>query len=128
MKRLTLAVGTIIGLAGLAVLIVPTAVVAVANHPVSAPRLYATALIRIAVGALFLSVAADARLPWLMRSLGSFAIIAGISTLCVGTHGAVVIAAWISQQSLTVLRMFGLIPLILGALVIYGCGIVRRAV
>ena len=122
MKRLTLAVGIIIGLAGLAVLIAPAAVVSLANHPVTAARLYATGLIRIALGVLFLSVAPAAQIPWLMRALGAFAVVAGIGTFFVGINGAAVIAAWISQQSLTTLRMFGLVPLILGGLVIYGCG------
>lgn len=128
MKTLTTAVGTIISLAGLAILFFPAAIVSLAAHPLTTPELYASGLIRIALGVLFVSVASDARAPWLMRTLGGISLLAGLGTLFLGLQRAGAIAAWISAASLTTLRLLGLIPLILGALVIYACGPVRRAV
>ena len=85
-------------------------------------------MIRIAIGVLFISVARDARRPWLLRALGGVAVFAGVGTLFLGVQRAGAIADWISQRGMETVRAFGLLPLVLGALVIYACGPARRAV
>ncbi len=127
MKTLTIVVGTIICLAGLAILLFPAPVVWLAARPLTSPQLYVSGLIRIALGVLFVSVASTARIPWLMRALGGISLLAGIGTFFLGLQRAGAIAAWISGATFTTLRLLGLIPLILGALVIYACGPARRA-
>ena len=127
MKTLTIAVGAIICLAGLAILLFPAPIVWLAARPLTTPQLYASGLIRIALGVLFVWVASTARVPWLMRTLGGISFLAGIGTLFLGLQRASAIAAWIAATTFTTLRLLGLIPLILGALVIYACGPARRA-
>jgi hypothetical protein len=91
-------------------------------------QLYTSALIRVAIGVLFLSVARTARVPGVLRVLGAIAIIAGAATVFVGVERARAIADWTSHQEAAVVRLFGLLPLVLGALVVYACGSLRRAV
>ncbi len=118
----------VVAVAGLAILLMPAGVLSLAGHSVSPPQLYASGILRIAIGVLFISVAGDARVPWLLRVLGGVALVAGIGALFLGVQPARAIADWLSQQSLDVVRLLGLLPLALGILVIYACGSTRRAV
>jgi uncharacterized protein YjeT (DUF2065 family) len=128
MKTLVLAVGALIVIAGLGVFLFPAAVLALARHPVTRLQLYASAVIRVGLGALFIAVARDARLPWLLRLIGGFLLVAGIGTFLLGLERAGAIANWISQRSPTEVRLFGTVPVILGVLVIHACRGARRAV
>ena len=77
---------------------------------------------------LFILVARSTRMPWLLQVLGGITILAGVATLFLGLGRARAIAEWTLQQGARVVRLFGLLPLVLGALVVYACGAVRRAV
>jgi hypothetical protein len=127
-KSLALAVGALIAAAGLILIVFPDIVPWLAVHPLTLFELFTSAIIRIAIGILFISAARTARIPWLLQLLGGFAIVAGIATVFIGVDRARAIAEWMSQQGVGAVRVFGLLPLVLGALVIYACGPVRRAV
>jgi hypothetical protein len=127
-KSLALVVGALIALAGLLLIIFPGIVPWLAVHPVTLLELVASAIVRIAIGILFISAARTARIPWLLQLLGGIAIFAGIATVFLGVDRARAITEWMSQQGAGEVRVFGLLPLVLGALVIYGCGSMRRAV
>ena len=128
MKSLALVVGALIAIAGLILIVFPGIVPWLAVHPLTLLELFTSAIIRIAIGILFISVARTARIPWLLQLLGGIAIVAGIATVFIGVGRARAIAEWMSQQGVGAVRVFGLLPLVLGALVIYACGPVRRAV
>jgi hypothetical protein len=127
-KSLALVVGALIALAGLILIIFPGIVLWLAVHPLTLLELFASAMIRIAIGILFISAARTARIPWLLQLLGGIAIVAGVATVFIGVDRAQAIAEWMAQQGVGVVRVFGLLPLLLGVLVIYACGPVRRAV
>jgi hypothetical protein len=127
-KSLARVVGALIAVAGLTLIVVPVIVPWLALHPLTLFELFASAIIRIAIGILFISAARTARIPWLLQLLGGIAIVAGVATLFIGVDRARAIAEWMSQQGVGVVRVFGLLPLLLGVLVIYACGPVRRAV
>jgi hypothetical protein len=126
-KRLTLAVGALLAAAGLGLTIFPALVSWLAQHPLTPLQLYTSAAIRIAIGALFISAARTARLPWVLRVLGAIAIMAGTATVFIGIDRARAIVDWTSHQGAAVVRLFGLLALVLGALVVYACGSLRRA-
>ena len=128
MKRLVIAVGALLVAAGLALILFPAVVAWLARHPVTHLQLYTSAVIRIAIGVLFLSVARTARMPLVLQVLGAISIVAGAATVFIGVDRAQAIADWISHQAVTVVRCFGLLPLVLGAAVVYASGPVRRAV
>jgi hypothetical protein len=127
-KSLALAAGALIAVAGLILIVFPGIVPWLAVHPLTLLELLTSAIIRIAIGILFISVAPTARIPWLLQLLGGIAMVAGIATVFIGVDRARAIAEWMSQQGVGVVRAFGLLPLVLGVLVIYACGPVRRAV
>ena len=128
MKSLVFAVGALLVAAGLTLMLFPAVAAWLAQHPLTLLQLYTSAVIRIAIGVLFLSVARTGRVPWVLPVLGAIAIIAGAATVLIGVDRARAIADWTSHQGGTVVRLFGLLPLVLGALVVYACGPVRRAV
>ncbi len=128
MKSLALVVGALIAVAGLILIVFPDIVPWLAVHPLTLLELFASAMIRIAIGLLFISAARTARIPWLLQLLGGIAIVAGGATVFIGVDRAQAIAEWMTQQGVGVVRVFGLLPVLLGVLVIYACGPVRRAV
>lgn len=128
MKSLALVVGALIAVAGLILIVFPGIVPWLAVHPLTLLELFTSAIIRIAIGILFISAARTARIPGLLQWLGGIAILAGIATVFIGVDRARAIAEWMSQQGVGAVRAFGLLPLVLGALVIYACGPLRRAV
>ena len=128
MKGLSLVIGALIAAAGLVLIVFPGIVGWLSQHPLTPLELYTSAVIRIAIGAAFMMAARTARSPQLLQVLGAIAIIAGIATVFLGVERAQAIAAWMSQQGGGVVRLFGLLPLVLGVLVVFACGPVRRAV
>lgn len=96
--------------------------------PPTSLELYSSAVIRVLIGALFFAGARTARVPWLLRALGAIAIVAGAATLFIGLERAAAIADWTAHQRVAVIRLLGFLPLVLGALIVYACGPVRRAV
>lgn len=127
MKRLGLAVGLLITAAGVFVSLVPSAVIRFAQHGVTALELYASAVTRVGIGALFILVAPASRLPRLLRIFGIIAVMAGIVTPFLGVARAQTIADWVSHQGLGLVRAFGLLALAIGAAIVYACGPLRRA-
>jgi hypothetical protein len=127
-KSLALGVGALLASAGVLIVLSPATVLAVARHPITPLQLYASGLVRIAIGLLFIAAARGARIPWVLQLLGAVSLLAGLATFFLGVERAQRIAGWVAQQGLDVVRFFGVVPLVLGLLVVYGCGSVRRAV
>jgi hypothetical protein len=120
-------VGLLITVAGVAVLLFPAAVLALAQHPVTALQLYGSAVIRLGIGALFLMAAPASRMPRLIRFLGIFALFAGAATAVMGLDRAQAIADWMARQTPGTLRWFAVLPLALGGSIVYACMPQRRA-
>jgi len=128
MKTLAFVVGTLIAAAGVAIFLFPSGVTWLAQHPPTSLELYSSAVIRVLIGVLFIAGAPTARIPWLLQALGAIAIIAGAAALFIGVERATAIADWTAHQPVAVIRLLGFLPLVLGALVVYASGPVRRAV
>jgi uncharacterized protein YjeT (DUF2065 family) len=126
-KALALAVGLIITLAGLVLMVVPAAVLSFAQHTMTPLELYSSGAIRIGIGLLLIFVAESSRMPRLLRILGAFALVAGGATLFLGLERAQAIADWTSRQGTSVVRGLGLVPIAIGALIVYACAPMRRA-
>jgi len=126
-QRLAFAVGLLIAAAGIVMVAVPGFVLGLAQHPMVSAQLYASAVIRIGIGLLFWRVASVSRTPALLRVLGAMGLTVGVATLFVGVDRAQAIASWVCHQSLGTVRTFGLLPLALGAAIMYACAPVRRA-
>jgi small-conductance mechanosensitive channel len=121
MRTAAFIVGLLITLAGVGMLVSPATVLAFAQRAVTSVELYGSAISRLAIGALFIAVAPASRAPWLLRVLGTIALLAGVATLFLDVDRAQAIANWVSHQSLGAIRGFALVPLLLGGATIYAC-------
>ena len=127
MKTTTFVIGILLTLAGLGMLLAPTIVLILAQRGVTPLELYGSAIGRLAIGALFVAVAPASRAPWLLRVLGTVALLAGGATFFLGVDRAQAIASWVSHQSLSAIRGLAFVPLVLGAATVYACPPQRRA-
>ena len=81
--------------------------------------LYAIAALRIAIG-LVLALAAPASLaPRTLRVLGLLVIVAGLSTPWFGVARARAVVNWLANTGPWLMRLFALIGMALGGLLIY---------
>ena len=83
MKTLAFAIGLCIALVGAVGIAEPSALVWIAHHASTSGAFYAVAAIRIAFGAVLISVAPASRAPRGLRLLGSIIVVAGIATYIV---------------------------------------------
>lgn len=130
MKTLAFAIGICIALVGAVGIAEPSALVWIAQHASTPGAFYAVAAIRIAFGAVLISVAPASRAPRGLRLLGSVIVLAGIATALTGLVGmerARAIIEWWLQQGSNVIRATSLLLVALGSFVAYACAPVRRA-
>ena len=130
MRSLTLLVGVIVVIAGLTGVIYPSLLVSLARNSVTSPMLYAAAVLRIAIGLLFLRVSRTSRMPGLMRAIGIFVIMAGVATALMGADRASALVAWWVARGPTFIRVraTGAVVASLGGAVIYAIGPAPRKV
>jgi len=120
--RILKAIATLMSLAvavlGLVGVFAPEALLSFGRLLLAPPALYAVAVARVVFGVLLIAVAARSRVPRALRVLGSFIVVAGLITpfFAVERFGGVVV--WLSERP-TLVRVFALVPLLLGLLLIY---------
>lgn len=81
--------------------------------------IYAAALLRIAIAIIFFVGAFKCRLPWVIITLGCILLISGIMVFAVGTEKIKTVINVIREKPLKVIRFLGLIPVIVGIIVLY---------
>jgi hypothetical protein len=88
--------------------------------------LYFVAAFRIAVGVIFLRVAATSRAPLTLAVLGIVILISGLVTPFIGVERSRAIFEWWAARPELVMRVWGALVVVLGALVVYGVSGGRR--
>ena len=126
-KTLASVIGLLIIAVGAVGIFAPSALLWIAQHPVTSVELYLIAVGRIAIGLLLLSVASASRAPKTLRVVGAIALIAGITTPFLGVARVQAIMDWFSQQGSGFLRVSAVLALTVGGLVAYACAPARRA-
>lgn len=80
---------------------------------------YIPAAIAIVVGVVFLIFARDCHIPWVIIVVGLIAAVKGISIFAVKLETLKGVVNWLSERSDVTLRLFGLLALAFGALILY---------
>jgi presenilin-like A22 family membrane protease len=129
-KTLAFGVALAIMAIGTVGILVPSALVWIAQHSLTSGAFYVIATLRVAFGLILISVASASRAPKTLRILGYLILISGVTTALTGLvaiERARVIIEWWSQQGPSVLGLTGVPVLALGGFVAYACAPVRRA-
>ena len=130
MKNLAFVVALLILAVGAVGILVPSGLVWIAQRSVTSGVFYVIAAVRVAFGAVLISVASVTRTPKTLRVLGYLVLIAGIATALTGLvaiERARAIIEWWLQQGSGGVRLAGALVLALGGFVAYACAPARRA-
>ena len=130
MKTLAFTIGLCITTIGAIGMFAPSGLVWIAKHSGTSSAFYLIAAVRIAFGAVLISVASASRAPRGLRLMGYIILLAGIATGLTGLVGierARAIIDWWLQQGSGVIRVTSVLLLALGGYVAYACAPVRRA-
>ncbi len=82
--------------------------------------LYIPAAIAIVVGVLFLIYARDCRQPWMIIVFGLIAAVKGLVIFLSKPKTFKDLLNWLGERSDTTLRLFGILALAVGVLIVYG--------
>jgi ABC-type bacteriocin/lantibiotic exporter with double-glycine peptidase domain len=82
-------------------------------------RIYLAALIRLALAVVFLLSARECDLTWVIVVFGVIFLIAGLLIFMLGAEKTRRFLEWYQKQSLVLLRVIAVIPLAMGAIIIY---------
>jgi len=119
MKVPAFIVALLIILLGVAGLVAPLRLLAIASYFVTPAGLYIAAALRLAIGIILLNAASGSRFPRALWVLGVLALIGGVATLLLGVDTARAIVNWVTAQGTTVIRVFGVFALAIGGFIGY---------
>jgi hypothetical protein len=128
MKILGLLIGALMICIGVIALVAPGSFLVGAEYSLTPKGLYIIAALRIVVGFVLLIAASTSRLPTTMRVFGVIAVVAGITTPLMGVDRARAIFTWSSTYGTGVIRIWGVIALLIGAVIAFAFAGSRRAV
>lgn len=81
--------------------------------------LYIPAVIAIVVGVLFLIFARECHIPWVIIVIGLISAVKGLSIFAIKLETLKETLNWLSGRSDIILRLFGILALAFGALILY---------
>ena len=119
MKVIGLCSALLICLLGLIGLVAPAILIDLSQHFVSRTGLVLAGVLRIGIGLVLLLAASRSRAPLFLRIVGVVAIIAGVATLGAGVERVQAIVTWAVSHGSWLVRLFALIPVIVGAFLVY---------
>jgi hypothetical protein len=124
MKAVAFVVALLILLVGVAGLVAPSSIVALAGLFASSGAFYLLAAIRIAFGTLLIAAAPTSRAPRGVRLLGVVVVALGLAAAFAGYaalgEADAAIAAWRHDDSL-VIRLTCVLPIAIGGFVAWAC-------
>ncbi len=119
MKILIALFGVLICLGGLTILILPEQFKNSMNRWTGQPRFLFAVIIRVVLGAILLSEAANLKFPFAMKIIGAISILAAVVLLLVGQERMDRFIDWWIKQSEIVFRVASVLAFALGAFLIY---------
>ena len=81
--------------------------------------LYIPAAIAIVVGVVFLIFARECHIPWMIIVIGLISAVKGLSIFAIKLEALKGMLNWLGARSDITLRLFGLLALVFGALILY---------
>ena len=126
MKILGLLVALFITLIGLIGIVAPDRLVAMGPYFVTPVGIFVAAALRIGIGLVLAWVAPVSHAPKTLRIFGVLAVIAGVTTLFLGTERARVILEWWLAQGPAFIRLWAGLPLLVGGFLVYAVATGRR--
>jgi uncharacterized membrane protein HdeD (DUF308 family) len=118
-KLLITLFGVLICLAGVAILIFPDQFRNAMNKWTGQPRFLFAVIIRVVLGAILLSEAANLKFPLAMKIIGAISILAAVILLLVGQERMDRFIDWWLKQSDNLLRVSSVLAIAFGAFFIY---------
>ena len=119
MKILITLFGVLICLAGLTILILPEKFKNFMNRWTGQPRFLFAVIIRVVLGAILLSEAANLKFPLAMKIIGAISILAAVVLLLVGQERMDRFIDWWTKQSDKLLRVSSVLAIAFGVFFIY---------
>ena len=119
MRTLVIVLGLILAGIGIVGIVAPSVLLDLGRSLDTVTGLYIVAAVRIAVGALLLSIAGRSRLPTALRVIGAFLIVAGIATPFFGVERTRAIVDWWSAQGPGFVRAMAGLAVAFGIFFIY---------
>ncbi len=119
MKILIALFGVLMCLGGLTILILPEKFKNIMNRWTGQPRFLFAVIIRVVLGAILLSEAANLKFPLAMKIIGAISILAAVVLLLVGQERMDRFIDWWMKRSENVFRVASVIAFALGAFLIY---------
>ncbi len=119
LKILIALFGVLICLAGLTILILPEKFKNIMNRWTGQPRFLFAVIIRVVLGAILLSEAANLRFPLAMKIIGAISILAAVVLLLIGEERMDRFIGWWMKQSDNLLRVSSILAIAFGAFFIY---------
>ena len=80
---------------------------------------FAIAAVRLVVGLVLLMVAAETRLPMVLRFFGTLVLFSGVMMLLVGRERIRSFSQWLSHRPHALVRLAGLFVVVIGATLFY---------
>lgn len=127
MRLLALLVALLIALIGLTGVVAPDRLMTMAQCTATPVGIYLAAALRIGIGLVLARVAPVSRAPKTLRIFGVLAVIAGVTTLFLGTERAQALLEWWLAQGPAFIRLWAGLPLVLGGFIVYAVAAGRRA-
>ena len=119
MKAIVLIIGALIVGASVLLLIKPDVYRKSVKLFVRGKLLYIPAVISIIVGVVLLIFARECHIPWIIIVVGLLSAIKGLSIFAVKLDKLKKMLNWLCDRSDITLRLFGLLALAFGALILY---------
>jgi hypothetical protein len=119
MRLLGLVIGALVILASAITFAVPDLRLSFEGAVMTPAGLYAIAVVRIAIGLVFVTAARVSRAPRTLRALGAMVIIAGMATPWFGVARAQEVLHWLASAGPLLMRLDAVVGLALGSFLVY---------
>jgi hypothetical protein len=119
MRWLGLVIGALVILASAIGFAAPDLRLSLERSVITPTGLYAIALLRIAIGLVFVFAARESRAPRAVRVLGVIVIVAGLLTPWFGVARAQAVVNWMASAGPLLMRVDTLVGMALGGLLVY---------
>lgn len=119
MLTLVKVIGIFIACMGVAIFLIPKAMLKMIAYWREGKRLYLGAMLRILFGVIFLLAASQARYPAVMLALGIFSFIAGAMIFILGLEKIKAFLNWWNNRPIYFLRLAAILVSLFGILIIY---------
>ena len=119
MDKVIIALGIVFIAISIVLLLKPGIVKSLMEFFKKGKRIYLAGIARLVLAVIFLLAARDCDITWLIAAFGILFLISGISIFMLGPEKCKSIIDWFQKQSLLFIRIIAIIPLALGAVIIY---------